>query len=113
MTDIVFYKLDNVIYSVECSGHTGYDVEGRDIVCSALSSLIQGCALGLKEVVMVKPKIKINENNGFYKIDLPRNITEDKLRDSQILLQTLFVSVKDLAQVYSEYINLEERDYVY
>ncbi len=113
MTDVVFYTKDNIIYSVECSGHTGYADAGEDIVCSALSSMVQSCALGLSKVVGAKPKLKINEERGYYKIDLPKDLADAKMHDSQILLKTLYLSVADLVQGYSRYIKLEERDYVY
>lgn len=113
MTDIVFYKREDIVYAVECSGHTGYATYGKDIVCSALSSLIQSCALGLKEVLRLDVKISREDKKGYFKIELPKSINGEDLEKSQILLQTLELSIKDLLQGYSKFIKLEERDYVY
>jgi len=41
MTKVRIQKHNGSIVSVECDGHTGYGVEGEDIVCSALSSIVQ------------------------------------------------------------------------
>ena len=41
MTDVKITKKDGSIVSVVCDGHTGYGVEGEDIVCAALSSVVQ------------------------------------------------------------------------
>ena len=35
---------------MECDGHTGYGVEGEDVVCAALSSIVQTAVLGLMGV---------------------------------------------------------------
>ncbi len=113
MTRIVFYKRNDNIHCVECSGHTGYAEHGEDIVCSALSSMVQSCALGLKKVAKANPKIDRIDDEGYYKIELPKNIDDKTMQSSQILLKTLLLSVKDLATNYFEYIKLEERDYVY
>ncbi|MDE6869521.1 MAG: ribosomal-processing cysteine protease Prp, partial [Clostridia bacterium] len=36
MTKIFVTKQNNSIVEIECEGHTGYGVQGEDIVCSAL-----------------------------------------------------------------------------
>ena len=41
MTVIRIGKKNGKIVSVECDGHTGYGVEGEDVVCAALSSIVQ------------------------------------------------------------------------
>lgn len=114
MTEIVFFKQNNIIVAYECLGHTGYAEAGEDIVCSALSSIIQSTALGLKEVLELKIDMQRNDDKGYFKVVLPREINEDKSDKAQVLLTTLYLSVKDLAKGYSKYIKLEERDdYVY
>ena len=113
MTNIVFFKKDNLILGFSCSGHTGYGESGYDIVCSALSSLTQSCAMGLKDVLKIKIDMKKDDKQGYLKVVLPEDIEKSKLRDSQILLDTLYISISDIAKNYSKYIKLEEREYVY
>ncbi len=113
MTDVVFYKDNDIIRGFECSGHTGYSHHGSDIVCSALSSITQACVLGLKSVVGINLNMKKVEEEGYLKIELPKKLQDDKLDKSQVLLKTLYLAVEDLAQGYSKFIKLEERDYVY
>ena len=112
MTEVMFYKDGNNIVKVTCSGHTGYADYGSDIVCSALSSIVQSTALGLTQVVGVHLTIERNDKKGKYCMELPNNIGVEAMAKCQILLSTLLLSVKDLAEGYSEFIKLEERDYV-
>lgn len=114
MTDVVFFKKDNIILGFECSGHSGYAKEGEDIVCSALSSITQSCALGLIEVLKIRVDIKRDDNKGYLRVVLPQGLDKESIDCSQILLRTLLLSIKDLVKGYSKYIKLEERDdYVY
>ena len=110
MTDVVFYKNNGVITAFECSGHTGYAEAGYDIVCSALSSIAQSCALGIKEVLKINAKIKRNDDKGYYRVALPNDMTDSQAGGAQVLLKTMLCSVKALAKEYSKYIKLEERE---
>ncbi len=112
MTEVVFFKNGNNIVKVSCSGHTGYAEYGSDIVCSALSSIVQSTALGLRKVIGIKLKVTRNDKKGEYCMELPKHLDADTMASSQVLLSTLLLSVRDLADGYSEFIKLEERDYV-
>lgn len=65
-------KHNGSIVSVECDGHTGYGVEGEDIVCSALSSIVQTAALGLMQVAGIDLDYEVREEDGYLKFTLPR-----------------------------------------
>ena len=47
------------------------------------------------------------ENDGYIKFELPSDIEKEKLYQSQILFETLFVSIEDLCKGYSKYISME------
>ena len=51
MTQVEVVRKDGHIVSLKTSGHTGYGVEGEDIVCAALSSVIQTAIMGLLHIV--------------------------------------------------------------
>ena len=113
MTKIKFFKAQDRFVGFECSGHTGYDEFGRDILCATLSGITQTCVMGIQNVLNIKASVNRNDDNGYLKIELPHNLDESKLRDSQILLETLYISVSDLISGYSKYISMEviENDY--
>ena len=113
MTKIKFFKAQDRFVGFECSGHTGYDEFGRDILCATLSGITQACVMGIQNVLHIKASVIKNDDNGYLKIELPHNLDESKLRDSQILLETLYISVSDLISGYSKYISMEviENDY--
>ena len=113
MTKIKFFKKDDIFTGFEISGHSGYAEEGKDIVCASISSISQSCALGLKEVLGIDVSMKLNETRGYLKIELPNNIHKDLLEKSQVLLKTMYLSIKDLLSGYSKYISMEVIENVY
>jgi len=107
MTKIVFHKQGEDFVRIESNGHTGYAERGEDIVCAAVSALLQGAALGVRDVAGVKANYRVNEEKGSLLLDLPKDIGEQARHDCNVILQTLFVSVSDLEKGYSEYIEVE------
>ncbi len=107
MTTVKFGKSDNRIVSVECDGHTGYGVEGEDIVCAALSSIVQTAVLGLMRVAGINVEYTVREEEGYLKMVLPAKLSDRQAHDADVILSTLFLGVSDLYEGFSDFINLE------
>ncbi len=113
MTKIKLFKKSDVYVAIECSGHSGYGKHGEDIVCAALSSIVQSCMLGITKVLGVKANIKRDDNEGYIKLELPKSLSKDLYSKVDILIETLRVSVEDLLTGYSKYISMEVIENVY
>ncbi|MDD4839259.1 MAG: ribosomal-processing cysteine protease Prp [Clostridia bacterium] len=113
MTTIRFFNINNYIWAVECEGHTGYDVEGYDIVCAALSSIVQTAVLGLMQVAKISVDYKVDEAKGYLKVSLPKSMNERETHDADTILKTLYLGASDLYEGFSDYINLEVKNDVY
>lgn len=108
MTKIIFSKNKQEFFtSVEVSGHTGFGEHGSDILCSAISSIVQSGAMGIKEVLKINANIVKDDENGFILIELPKNLNNQTLEKTEILFKTMFVSLQDLQKGYSKFIELE------
>lgn len=105
MTKIVVITKDRSITSVECDGHTGYGVEGEDIVCASISSIVQTAWLGILQVAAVNVKSELRE--GYLKLELPDDLTDKQRSDCDIILNTMLLGVQDLYEGYSDFISLE------
>ena len=114
MTTIKFFTDDkNFIQKIECEGHTGYDVEGYDIVCAALSSIVQTAVLGLMQVATIAVDYEIDEKTGYVSVTLPKSMTEQEKHDADLILRTLYLGASDLYESFSDYINMEVKSDVY
>ncbi len=107
MTDVKITKKAESIIKVVCDGHTGYSEKGEDIVCAALSSVVQTALLGLLAIAKVNVKYKVDEANGYLEFSLPSNLNQEQRKNSDIILNTMLCGISDLREGYSDYINLE------
>lgn len=108
MTNITIKVKNEKIVSFEVSGHTGYDDAGKDILCAAISSITQSACLGIAKVLKINAQIKKNDKQGYLKLSLPNDISNEMLDKAQIILNTMKISLQDLLFDYGDYIKLEE-----
>lgn len=107
-----FRDKDNYIKKYIVNGHAKYDEYGRDIVCAAVSVLAQTALMSLVDVCGLKEesiRYNIDEERGFLSVELPNDIEISKLKDTQTVLETLFIGIKSVAEGYPEYVKLENR----
>lgn len=109
MTTVSVKKVNGRIVEVECDGHTGYGVQGEDIVCAAVSSIVQTAVLGVLSVAGVNANYEVNEERGYLKLTLPNNMTSAQAHDSEVILKTLMCGIADLHEGYSDFVELEVR----
>jgi len=110
MTDITFFKSGERITRMICEGHTGFGESGEDIVCSALSSIVQTGALGMLMVVGANVEVVRDDKRAYLELVVPQNLDPNKAHDVQVIFATMLCGVSDLYSEYSDYINLEVRD---
>ncbi|MCL2821935.1 MAG: ribosomal-processing cysteine protease Prp [Firmicutes bacterium] len=106
MTKVLVTKKDGHIVSVWASGHTGFAVEGEDIVCAALSSVMQTALLGILSVAKVPVKFKRDESQGHLEFDLPP-LNKQERHDCSIILDTMLAGITDLSDNFSKFIHLK------
>lgn len=107
MTLVRIRKKNGKIVSVSCDGHTGYGAEGEDIVCAALSSIVQTAVLGLMGVAGLQVDLRRDDAHGQLQVTLPESMTERERHDADVILETMCMGVADLYEGYSDFIELE------
>ncbi len=107
MVKVRFSTEDGKFTGVECEGHAGYAAEGEDIVCAALSSVIQTAVLGVMRIVGVNVGYETDEERGYLKAILPKDISDDEWHDADIILKTAYLGASDLHETFSDFIELE------
>ncbi|MBU5455460.1 ribosomal-processing cysteine protease Prp [Caproiciproducens sp. MSJ-32] len=100
---------DNIIrYTI--SGHSGYDVKGQDIVCSAVSVLAQNTLNSLVEVCGISEEridYSINEKKGFLDVIIPSELDKDTKIKVETVLKTLELGIKSIVENYPKYVTLK------
>ena len=108
MINILIIKSGSDIMTIEATGHSGYAESGKDIVCSAVSSLMQSLAVGLTDVVKIPTNIKVDEEFAHMHIEI-QDKHDSKMRDAQILMHTTALSLRAVADGYTKYIKIKEK----
>ena len=107
MTKVEIFRKNGNIIGYKASGHSGYSEQGSDIICSAISTSLQMTLIGIQEVLKLKVDFKIND--GFLDVDL-KNISQDKLTQTNILTEAMALFLKELTKQYPKYIRLVEKE---
>jgi len=107
MTKVEIFRKNCNIIGYKASGHSGYSEQGSDIICSAISTSLQMTLIGIQEVLKLKVDFKIND--GFLDVDL-KNISLDKLTQTNILTEAMAIFLKELTKQYPKYIRLVEKE---
>lgn len=110
MTDITVFRSGESYTRLICEGHTGFGERGEDIVCSALSSIVQTGALGMLMVACANVEVIRDDKRAYLEIVVPQNLDASKAHDVQVIFATMMCGVSDLYSEYSDFINLEVKD---
>ena len=107
MTKIVFFKRDGLYTGFCAAGHSGYGVEGEDIVCAAISVLTTNTINALDELSKDEIEFGIDEDEGYLCLNLKSN--EDPA--SQILMKALVMGLEGIRRDYgSKYCKVDYKE---
>ena len=87
---------------IEITGHSNYDILGKDIVCSAVSSIVTTTINGI--ISINEKAISYSYKNDKMTISV---ISNDEITDK--LLNNMMDLLKSLAKDYPKNINVKER----
>lgn len=107
MTKVTVYKENGHITRLIADGHTMYGAEGEDIVCAALSSVIQTALLGLLRVAGLDVSYEIRDTEGYLSFLLPSDLEPKSRLCADMILETMLLGVSDLFESWSDFIELE------
>ena len=109
MINVIIAKVNRNIVSIEANGHSGYAEEGSDIVCSAVSTLLETLISGLVEVAKIDAKYDIDESIPRLYVSLPENLSVEQMRDAQTLMKTAVIGIKSVRNEYQKFIKIKEK----
>jgi uncharacterized protein YsxB (DUF464 family) len=89
---------------VTIDGHAGYAPAGQDIVCAAVSALVQTFIASVEELTTDKIEVVLNEQGQIQAIQY-RNLSTP----GQLLLGSFFVGVQMIANEYPANVRIEDR----
>ena len=88
-------KKDNIIIS----GHSGYDVQGKDIVCAGVSAVMVGGLNAIIELTGVTPKYSMKD--GYLSLE----VAADEL--TQQIVKVMLIQLKSIQESYPKNVHIE------
>ena len=101
---------DKIIY-FEIKGHANFSEYGEDIICSAVSSAGQKTRNGLIETLNFHKKLKfIEEDRQKINNKKKSKLTNDELEKEDILVESMYSYLKEVAKNYIDFVKLKEKN---
>ncbi|ONI38864.1 hypothetical protein AN639_03070 [Candidatus Epulonipiscium fishelsonii] len=110
MISATIYRIDNKIYRFKVVGHAGYGMNGFDIVCAGVSTLVFTTINSIHHFLNEPMKEnKIDKKNGIIDYTFP-NIKNGKYCEkTSLLLESMVLGLKSMEDMYGEYIKIEHK----
>ncbi len=102
----VVYRKDEIV-EAEVSGHAGYAKHGKDIVCSAVSAIVQTALKAIIDISGTKTRYVVNEEQGYLKFEVPEAGNEEERIKQQAVMRAMLLGVQDVEKGYGPYVKTE------
>ena len=86
--------------SFSCRGHAGFMKKGKDIVCSAISTLTINTANSI--MTLTQSKINVNENDGF----ISWTFEDIPCHDATLLMDSMLIGLRSVEEEYGKYLTV-------
>jgi uncharacterized protein YsxB (DUF464 family) len=90
------------IHGFAAKGHSGFAPHGQDIVCAAVSVLLQTAILGLEEVAGIVPQTKIADGQ----LECYLTLEQAGRPEVGVIMRTMLVGLKAIEAEYGDYVSV-------
>lgn len=108
MSKIYLYKKDNKYIGFKVKEHAGEFEKGENLVCAAISCLVQTTVNSIDENAEVELLTYVNENEAIIACLLPKNIDSFQKMIAEIVFRTFKRGMLDLQDKYPQYVKIKE-----
>ncbi|MEI6857509.1 ribosomal-processing cysteine protease Prp [Psychrilyobacter sp.] len=127
MTEITLIRQDKKIVGFRGWNHAEYGEHGSDILCAAISAILQQGAAGILEYLNIPATYSTNNETGFLRLDLKtpdeeklkklnmtihsyNQIVYKKKREIKAILESMAVMLDQLRKQYPKYMKIFEEE---
>ena len=94
----VIFKKNNKLIKFSSKGHANFNENGRDLICSAVSSIIIGGLNALQN----KDSFVIKIKSGYLDVESLIDASEHDI----IVFETIYIQLKTIEENYSKYLKV-------
>lgn len=104
MIEVIVKKNNDSFQSITISGHANSAKHGEDLVCAGVSAVSVGILNSLVNFGFIDQNMgNIEMRDGYISIDVM-----DLSKDIEVILETLMISLKTIAQTNQDFIKIME-----
>lgn len=107
MIAVKLYYQDKTLTGIESRGHSGYSQRGSDIICAAVSTLMQALVLGLEDIAKVQ-SLHVDADERVPVIRATWPVSEQKR--ISLLTDTAAASLKQIAHENPKYVKISTEE---
>ena len=104
MTSITVYRRNSRACCLRIEGHSGYAESGADIVCAAVSVLVQALHIGLTEYVHIEPEVTVDDTVALIEL----RWSNDGKNELNVLVETILKALYETALSYKAHVKFVE-----
>ncbi len=104
MITVTLFKQNGSVIGVRASGHSGLAESGNDVLCAAVSALVQTAYLAISDI-NGKLDYKRDDSSGYFEFEVP--FGKDR-HDTDVIIRAMCVGLMDLSSGYPQNLKLEE-----
>ncbi len=105
MISVTFFKENGNVVKVSAQGHSGLAESGSDILCAAVSALVQTAYIAIKDISDCVEYSRDGKNGKF--VITVRRLGD--MHDADVILRALYVGLTDLESGYPQNLKIEEK----
>ena len=106
MTRCEFFTENDRITGFSISGHSGYEEDGKDIICAYISAVVTMAEATINDVCGAKAKVRVKEEDARITLTLPVSCDEEET--VQAVLAGMMLTLCSLRDDYPDYIEVLE-----
>ncbi|MDE6029531.1 MAG: ribosomal-processing cysteine protease Prp [Clostridiales bacterium] len=99
MITVTLFKTDGKITGVRTCGHSGLADSGNDVLCAAVSTLVQTAYLAISDIY---GKVDYKRKDGLFEFRVPQG------HDAEVIIRATYLGLQDLSSGYPQNLKLEE-----
>lgn len=108
MIKVVVNRKDDIINSIEISGHANSGPYGFDLVCAGVSAVSFGAINAALQLSNCELDIKQGGEGGYLFVQIPEHATPDQIEKIHDVFEVMLISLETIERDYGEFIQIEE-----
>lgn len=103
MITVRLFHENGRVVRVQTAGHSGLAQSGNDVLCAAVSTLVQTAYLALSDIT--GSELEYARESGRFCFDVPSGRFA---HDADVVIRAMYLGLKDLSSGYPQNLKLEE-----